>query len=49
MKLPGGCGELSGKYVELKKTLYGLKQSGALWNKLLVEKLVKNLAYFGRS
>ena len=42
MKLPGGCGELSGKYVELKKALYGLKQSGALWNKLLVEKLVKN-------
>lgn len=42
MKLPGGCGELSGKYVELKKALYGLEQSGALWNNLLVEKLVKN-------
>ena len=42
MKLPDGCGDLSGKYVELKKALYGLKQSGALWNKLLVEKLVKN-------
>ena len=39
MKLPGSCGELSGKYVELKKALYGLKQSGALWNNLLVMKL----------
>ena len=40
MKLPGGCGELSGKYVDLKKGLYGLKQSGLLWNDLLVDKLV---------
>ena len=40
MKLPGGCGELSGKYVDLEKTLYGLKQSGLLLNNLLVEKLV---------
>ena len=42
MKLPGGCGDLSGKYVELKKALYGLKQSGALWNNLLVTKLAKH-------
>ena len=40
MKLPGGCGELSGKCVDLKKALYGLKQSGLLWNDLLVDKLV---------
>ena len=40
MKLPGGCGELSGKYVDLEKALCGLKQSGLLWNDLLVEKLV---------
>ena len=40
MKLPGGCGELSGKYVNLEKALYGLKQSGSLWNNLLVVKLV---------
>ena len=39
MKLPGGCGELSGKYVDLQKALYGLKQSGLLWNDLLVTKL----------
>ena len=25
MKLPGGCGELSGKYVDLEKALHGLK------------------------
>ena len=40
MKLPGGCGELFGKYVDLEKGLYGLKQSGLLWNDLLVDKLV---------
>ena len=40
MKLPGGCGELSGRYVDLEKALYGLKQSGLLWNDLLVDKLV---------
>ena len=40
MKLPGGCGELSGKYVDLEKALYGLKQSGLLWNDLLVDKLL---------
>ena len=34
MKLPGGCGELSGKYVDLEKAMYGLKQN------LLVDKLV---------
>ncbi|CAN0145950.1 unnamed protein product [Ascophyllum nodosum] len=40
MKLPGRCGELSGKYVELEEALYGLKQSGLLWNGLLVDNLV---------
>ena len=40
MKLPGGCGELSGKYMDLEKALYGLKQSGLLWNDLLVDRLV---------
>ena len=41
MKLPGGCGELSGKYVDLQKALYGLKKSGLLWNDLLATKLTK--------
>ena len=40
MRLPQGCGSLSGKIVRLEKALYGLKQSGLLWNGLLVEKLV---------
>ena len=40
MKLPGGYGELSGKYVDFEKALYGLKQSGLLWNDLLIDKLV---------
>ena len=40
MKFPGGCDELSGKYVDLEKALYGLEQSGLLWNDLLVDKLV---------
>ena len=40
MKLPGGCDELSGKYVHLEKALYGLKHSGLLWKDLQVDKLV---------
>ena len=40
MKLPGGCGDLSGKYVRFEKALYGRKQNGLLWNDLLVVKLV---------
>ena len=40
MKLPQGCGRLSGKIVRPGKALYGLRQSGLLWNELLVDKLV---------
>ena len=31
MKLPGGCGERSGKVVELERALYGVKQAGRQW------------------
>ncbi|CAM9459186.1 unnamed protein product [Scytosiphon promiscuus] len=40
MTLPGGCGDLSGKIVRLEKALYGLRQSGLLWNELLVHKFM---------
>ena len=40
MKLPDGCGALSGNCVRLDKGLCGLKQSGVLWNDLLVVKVV---------
>lgn len=39
-KLPGVCGELSGKYRRLEKMLHGLKQSGLPWNDLLVATFV---------
>ena len=41
MKLPGGCGDMSGKIVRLNRSLYGLKQSGRQWAELLVETVVK--------
>ena len=41
MKLPGGCDDLSGKFVRLEKTLYGPRPSVLLWNDLLVVKLVQ--------
>ena len=40
MKLPGGCDDLSGTFVRLETALYGLRQSGLLWNNLLVVKFV---------
>ena len=39
MRLPPGCGDLSGKVVLLHKSLYGLKQASRTWNKLLVSRL----------
>ena len=41
MKLPGGCGDMSGKIVRLNRSLYGLKQSGRQWAGLLVETVVE--------
>ena len=41
MRLPPGCGELSGKIVRLLKSQYGLKQAGRKWYLLLVMWLVE--------
>ena len=40
-RLFSGCGRLSGKVVQLNKVLYGLKQSGRSWYKLLSSTLVE--------
>ena len=36
MKLPQGCGSMSGKIVRLNKSLYGLRQASRTFNKRLV-------------
>ena len=43
MRLPAGCGELSGKTVGLRKFQYGLKQAGKEWHILLVKWLVEEI------
>ena len=34
MKLPGGCDDLSDTFMRREKALYGVRQSGLLWNDL---------------
>ena len=41
MKLPDGCGDMSGRIVRLNRSLYGLKQSGRQWAGLVVETVVE--------
>ena len=41
MRLPPGCGKLSGRIVRLLKCQYGLKQAGREWHLLLVKWLVE--------
>ena len=43
MRLPPGCGKLSGKVVKLLKCQYGLKQAGREWHFLLVTWLVEKI------
>ena len=43
MRLPPGCGELSGKIERLLKCQYGLKQAGREWHMLLVNWLVEEI------
>lgn len=40
MRLPAGCGSMSGSTVKLDRALYGLKQAGRQWNTRLVDELV---------
>ena len=44
MRLPPGCGELSGKIVRLLKCQYGLKQAGRKWHMLLFNWLVEEIS-----
>ena len=43
MRLPSGCGELSGKIVRFLKCQYGLKHAGREWHMLLVNWLVEEI------
>ena len=42
MRMPRGCGDLSGKVVILNKSLYELKQAARTWHELLITTLKKN-------
>ena len=39
LRMPPGCGELSGRTVLLDKSLYGLKQAARTWHDLLIDTL----------
>ena len=41
MKLPDGCGNMSGKIVRLNRLIHGLQQSGRQWTGLPVEAVVE--------
>ena len=41
MKLPAGCGDMSGKTVRLNRSSYGLSQIGGQWTGLLIETVVE--------
>ena len=44
LRLPEGCGDLSGKVVRLNKSLYGLKQASRTWHAHLT-KCLKRLGF----
>lgn len=44
MRMPQGCGDLSGKVMRLNRSLYGLKQASRSWHRHLVTRL-KSLSF----
>ncbi|CAM9900331.1 unnamed protein product [Sphacelaria rigidula] len=42
MKLPEGCGPLTGSTVRLEKSIYGVKQAGRQWSLLLNKTLMED-------
>ena len=36
MRLPPGCGEISGKIIRLNRSLYGLKQASRSWQNHII-------------
>ena len=44
MRLPQGCGNLSGKVIRLRRSLYGLRQASRHWHQHLA-KCLKNLGF----
>ena len=44
MRLPQGCGDLSGKVVRLNRSLYGLKQASRSWHGHLITRM-KSLGF----
>ena len=42
MRLPAGCGDMSGEVVLLQRTVYGLRQAGRKWSLRLSRVLMQN-------
>ncbi|CAN0476485.1 unnamed protein product [Ascophyllum nodosum] len=46
MRLPAGCGDMSGEVVLLQRAVYGLRQAGRQWSlrlsRVLRQKIVKH-------
>ena len=43
MQMPEGCKEMTGRVVKLEKSVYGIKQAGRQWSRLLCKTLVEDV------